>query len=94
MKNILIKDMQRYDFFIFSTSFPLFFLAFLFNLFVFLQNVKKLNIYVSFICFLKTLSNLMMTKCKLETAHTETNQWRKFTLCTEWMGKMNKVTRH
>ena len=87
MKNILIKDMQRYDFFIFSTSFPLFFLAFLFNLFVFLQNVEKLNIYVSFICFLKTLSNLMM-----ETAHTEIYQWRKFTLCTEWMGKMNKVT--
>ena len=79
----------------FPQVFRSFFLAFLFNLFVFLQNVEKLNIYVSFICFLKTLSNLMMTtKCKLKTAHTEINQWRKFTLCTEWMGKMNKVTRH
>ena len=77
----------------FPQVFRSFFLAFLFNLFVFLQNVEKLNIYVSFICFLKTLSNLMtMTKCKLETAHTEINQWRKFILCTEWMGKTNKVT--
>ena len=53
MKNILIKDMQRYDFFIFSTSFPLFFLAILFNLFDFFTKCRKIEYLCEFYLFFK-----------------------------------------
>jgi len=53
MKNILIKDMQRYDFFIFSTSFPPFFSPFRSFFVLFFPKQRKIEYLCEFYLLFK-----------------------------------------